>query len=353
MKKSILSFMLMGALFAPFTFCSAAPKRSITALVVPALVTVGALYYVWSHWNSSRPVFSQPKSYDFALPAATKKHTTTIDVMPASELGAVPAQQAVKLMQYSVMQQGENNDGGASCGYHALKNAIGILTKNHNLFNDRAFIKRQFSLDPGTWREWVQAKQGDNGEWVHTEFYADLITRAFNERNIRCGWSILNSQGQAINDAHVGEDIYGVFRMLTSEDAYKHAFFVNTASGYNVGQHGHWFVVIMEKEAHGPTTYTVMDSLGHERHADNTVWTIIKSIHRIAKITSPEVLGDEKQKTKVLLLDVVNGLSDQKMNTNQKEKLTSMVLDLYTILLSQGAVDEEIKKAMVRFMVLV
>lgn len=342
MKRYILGFILAGALFVPTTSKPVVSKSYITDWIAPTILTVGVVCIICFSWDNSRSVFSQSKTdrVDGSLIVKEREKIT----LNSPKVAAGRDCANINIEQVPVIKQGGNNDGGASCGYHALKNAIGILTNSPNLFTDQAFIKRQFSLDSGAWRQWVKAQQHDNGDWIHTECYGELIKKAFKDRNITCGWSIVNSEGQAINTEHIGLDIYESLGTLEPTEMYKHAFFVNTATGHTIGQHGHWFVVVMDKKSNGPTTYTVMDSLGYERHADATVRKIIESVHRI-KLPKSETSKTKKSKTKMFLLDSVKRL-DLTKNKEDKESLRSMIFDVHTTLLDQDAVDGEVTAAM-------
>lgn len=252
-----------------------------------------------------------------------KKGSEKPQVEAAADPASLVSYKGVALQQIPVTKQGENNDGDASCGYHSLKNAIAVLTNNNDLLSgNSAFIQRNFGVDPvGDWRRQIQVQQGDNGEWIETEYLDQLIDQEFRKRNLTVPYSLINSQGMAVNTTHVGQDLFDALRMLRPDERYKHVFFVNTATGNEVGHHGHWYLVIMDKQADGNTNYLVMDSLNPRRvvdskTADATLQLILSKLHgeEVSGVLSrdpevplenPEASSDKQEDLRQLFLDLV------------------------------------------------
>ena len=254
-KKFVLSIVFMGALVAPVASYSSASGKDYGQYIAPALVTAIAGYFIWSHWDNSRPLFSD---------------------------SVVPISDTITLVQPSVSEQGNFNDGGASCGYHALKNAIGILQDDRSYLTDEKFIADNFTLDSGenSWRGFIKKEQKDNGEWIETQYFEELIKKEFGKRGLS-NFSIINRDLMALKTEDVNSaDIFQEIKdCMSVSDTYKHAFFINTGSGEIVGQHAHWYVLVMDKKADGTITYTVMDSLGNaNRTQEDTVLNVISKM---------------------------------------------------------------------------
>lgn len=288
-KKCILSFIFVGALVAPATSYSAQHQR-YSEWIVPVVATLGTLYYIWSHWDNTRPLFYQSKDRWSNTSRVTKSHKTTIDVTPEGNGdGAAPAQETVTLIQRPVSQQGENNDGYASCGYHSLKNAIGILGNDFDYLTNTQIIADTFGFTSGSWRQMIQRRLADFGvnehqaDWLSVDAFESLIMNILPTRN----YSLVDAEGKSCKGYDHDwqrDELARVARIVRerSGNDYQHVFFINTAkiSELQGDRYAHWYVLVMEKKADGATTYTVMDSLGCERHQDEIVLTIIKAMHQ-------------------------------------------------------------------------
>lgn len=333
MKKNILGLMIGTLLLSANTVKASNTQNLFWAL---GAVTLGYVWYNHGDFLLKKPVIDQEHEDRLSnINQRLKKLKNKSDISLQSKAPTLD----VHLEQLSVTQQGRNNDGGASCGYHSLKNAIGVLTNNRDILNNITFVKDQFSLSPGSWRKIIQQKQHDNGEWIETEHLDMLIGSEFKKRNINAGFSLINNRGQAINEAHVGTDMFAVLRTLQPKDTYRHAFFVNTGTGYTVGQRAHWFIVVMEKKINEPTMYKVMDSLGYDRTKDQTVWTIIQQVHG-CKVAVPKASADKKASTKKLFFDTAQSCAGA--NGSQKEQLTQQLLELFSMLKQENLVDDTV-----------
>jgi hypothetical protein len=364
MKKNILGFVVCALLASSHNVNASSNQTGSSRWIIPAVVVGAGAFYLWNmHSNNAdkkqkpvpvpraqqdkkqKPVpapRAQQDKKQKPVPAPRAQRDKKQKPIPAPRVGRVQfLEGGYSIKKLDPILQGNNNDGGASCGYHALKNALAVVTKNSDLLTDVRFIKDQFSLSPGSWRLWVQFRQHDNGEWIETEHLDVLVQQEFLKRNITAGYSLINSMGQAINAAHVGEPLFDILRCLSKDQSYTHVFLVNTGTGYTVGQNAHWFTVVMEKEAHGPTTYTVMDSLGHNRTQDKTVQDMIKHIHGVQSAISE----DKKLETKNLFFDVVKLLKAAEDKT-KKETLTSTLLELFDTLQKEDLVDDAVKEAL-------
>lgn len=295
MKKHILSFIFVGALFAPATSKPVVPHQEYS-WVAPMIVTAATMYFMWAHWDEVKPFSSlytdeylSGRNMGRAL-CVTEPYDKIIDVTRAGDGHAVSVEQSVLLQQLPVSQQGHHNDGDASCGYHAIKNSIGILSGELGYLTDTQIIADHFSLTPGSWRAGIQAKLAEFGvdglqaDWLSVDAFEGLIKDILPTPN----YSLVDAAGKSCTgfDRQWGRDELNRIAHIVAQHAgqeYKHVFFINTAClaelQGNRDTFAHWYVLVMDKKADGSTTYTVMDSLGNERHEDATVLNIIQRMH--------------------------------------------------------------------------
>ena len=290
MKKHILGFILVGALVVPATSKSATPKIDYSSWIVPTLFTAGAAYAIWSSWDNSRSILPSRKKHE-GVTHVIKRYESAIPVglMEDDDAGEV-VEDTVSLQQLPVSQQGHHNDGGASCGYHSLKNAIGIIAGELSYLTDTQIIADHFSLTPGSWRASIQERLAAFGvdalqaDWLSVDAFEGLVTDILPTPN----YSLVDADGKSCkgyDNAWNVDELGRVAQVVRRNNGqeYKHVFFINTARlaelQGNRDTFAHWYVLVMDKQADGLATYTVMDSLGIKRCKDATVLKIINKIH--------------------------------------------------------------------------
>lgn len=261
------------------------PRRSVPSKILPKQSPPVAPHLNKQSNNTDFNVDSSKSGFSEASPFSdpgvlSPPHSSLLEdeadfYQEAQEKNKKPS---ITLQQHPVLEQGINHDGGASCGYHAIKNATGVLSGELSLLNNVDFVKRSFDLDNGKWRMWVKNKNmefdpsNNETDWLGVDMLGGLIKEVFPYQN----YSIISYDGKSCRSGSWGQDELARVKNIMDEHngrGYKHAFFINTInlSGFygDSGSSGHWFTLVVDKKPDNSVVYTVMDSLRNKPRTDD------------------------------------------------------------------------------------
>jgi len=195
--------------------------------------------------------------------------------------------------------------GSASCGYHAIKNQLVLLTQGSGMVEKSLsgtelprylFAMSSDKVCLGAWREKIRVRRGNgdnDGEWLN-EPEINVLMQGIEDLDV--GYFVIDNV-DALDV--LTDDVEKAKGAIQQNGNRSYVFFVNTGGeslgsmGQLVGCDGHWFTMVLKKEA-GKRFYTIMDSKNIVRlYNDKWVKKVTATFEEEAKVADQLVLSEK------------------------------------------------------------
>jgi hypothetical protein len=196
----------------------------------------------------------------------------------------------------TVKQVRVQNQSSASCGYHALKNAILIANeltepsqKLYENLQSAQLTQKLFGKQGGTWRTLVIERQKDpfssdmqfDGEWIRGDALDHIINHESKYRKLlhpraHVLFDTIDNIGHmgSVDLDHVTARVKANIKAAkAAKKAYVHCFLVNMP--------GHWITIVLYQKPHGDREYIITDSVNYAAYLhDDRIDKFIKTIEK-------------------------------------------------------------------------